>query len=516
MFLLAFDVQAAFSSRQTSLHSNINSPIPGEFIVVLNSPSEQALYESSAPLPYSSAFTIGKTFQAYLYKNVNASTLAVLRKHPYVDYAESNGMVHATDVQKSPPSWGLKRVSQRTLPFADEYIYPSSAGEGARVYIVDTGIYLQHQDFGGRAELGVTINTDGGDADCNGHGTHVAGTVGGTQYGVAKLATLVHVKVLDCGGSGAFSDVIEGIDWAVKDNAARSSKITTGVINLSLGGYTSQALNDAVDAAFDEGILSVVAAGNNNFADACIFSPGSASTAFTVAAAEIDDKPARFTNLGPCVNLWAPGVSINSCWIGSDTASRTMSGTSMSAPHVAGVAALLLAESDSAISPSEVATEITELTTPDQIDYRRKAWEQTFANESRISRSSFPNKACKDDNDCSRSQKCCAYPEPGQCISSTNTCCGNVVGGCWLSSTCCPGQFGDPHCTPPSSVCCGDFTCGRNVHICCKSEKGDRCCGSIETCEPLDGHCSNPWLEQTPNLNLFNGLDVVNNTFISS
>eukprot|EP00463_Aulacantha_scolymantha_P002745 TRINITY_DN3481_c0_g1_i1.p1 TRINITY_DN3481_c0_g1~~TRINITY_DN3481_c0_g1_i1.p1 ORF type:complete len:358 (+),score=77.68 TRINITY_DN3481_c0_g1_i1:348-1421(+) len=345
-------------------------------------------------------------------------------------------MVYATDVQKSPPSWGLKRVSKRTLPLNDEYIYPSSAGKGARVYIVDTGIYREHEDFGGRAELGVTINTDGGDADCNGHGTHVAGTVGGTQYGLAKLATLIHVKVLGCGGSGTLADVVGGIDWVVKDNAGRSGTIKTGVINLSLGGGLNQAVNDAINAAFSEGILSVCAGGNDNGGDACTKSPAGAANAFTVAAADINDKPASFSNLGRCINLWAPGVSIVSAYIGSPTATRTLSGTSMAAPHVAGVAALLLAKTNSGFSPSELVSSITELTTPDQIDYGKNFWEQQFVNKSQIFSPSFL-KACQSDDDCRLTEKCCR--DSGLCIGSTRTCCGNVVGGCFGSRECCLG-----------------------------------------------------------------------------
>jgi len=479
MVMLLVPVQAALSSGPL----NNTSPIPGEFIVVLTSPDQRPVYESSVPLPYFSSFSIGKTFQAYLYKNVNESGLTVLRKNPSVAYVEANGILRIMDVQKSPPSWGLKRVSQRTLPMDDEYVYPSSAGEGARVYIVDTGIYRSHQDFGGRAEFGVTTNPDGGDEDCNGHGTHVAGTVGGTQYGVAKKSTLIHVKVLGCGGSGSFAQVIEGIDWSVKDNAGRGTKITTGVINLSLGGGSTQSVNDAVDAAYAGGVLSAVAAGNDNFADACTKSPAGADKAYTVAAADISDGPASFTNLGSCVQIWAPGVSITSAWIGSPTASRSLSGTSMAAPHVAGVAALFLAEGE-ILSPSQVADQLTQLATPDQIIYPSKS----YTNDSMIPSINPSKRQCETDRDCRVTEVCC----PGQfgggfCRRSTNTCCGDE--SCSLFATCCSDVLGD--------FCCAGF----NMN-CCPNVRS-LCCPTGWTCN-ADMTCSNPFFSLTPNLNLFN------------
>jgi len=503
--LLASVTQAVFLPREESPpYSSIDSPIPGEFIVVLTSPSERALYESSVSLLYSSIFTIGKTFQAYLYKNVNESTLIALRKNPSVAYVESNGRLYAMDIQKSPPSWGLKRVSKRFLPFEDQYEYPSSSGKDSRVYIVDTGIYLEHQDFGGRAKFGVTINTDGGDADCNGHGTHVSGTVGGTSYGLAKLATLVHVKVLGCGGSGAFSEVIGGIDWAVKDNAAQGGG-KTGVINLSLGGSASQSVNDAVDAAFAGGILSCIAAGNDNFADACTKSPASASRAFTVAAADINDKPASFTNLGKCVNLWAPGVNINSAWIGSPDATRSLSGTSMAAPHVAGVAALILAESEP-LTPGEVAELITKITTPDQIDYDVSVVTGSFANGSVIrSKNHNSFRACQSDADCARSTPQCCLSS-GECIRRSNTCCGTVSGGCSLTSTCC-SDAKVPYCARLLETCCGEGPACKSGTSCCEKYEGT-CCPAGFICNP-DNTCYNPFFDVTPNLNLFNRVDTL-------
>lgn len=346
--------------------SPVPEAIPGEYIAVLKSASKRASFEKEITLKASKSFNIGD-FQAYLYTNVSDSLLSDLRGHPSVKYVEGNGILHAIqgqDTQPNPPSWGLPRVSQRNLPTQNVYTYPSSAGEGVRVYVVDTGIYLEHNDLP-NSVFGVTTNNNGGDEDCNGHGTHVAGTVGGTSYGVAKKATLVHVKVLGCSGSGSFAQVIAGIDWSVTDLASGGG-LSTGVINLSLGGGSSQSVNDAVDAATAGGIISSVAAGNDYGRDACLVSPAGAPTAYTVAAGDSSDRPASFTNLGPCVNIWAPGVSITSAYIGSPTASRSLSGTSMSAPHVAGVAALILGENNG-LTPHQVMTELTNTATPNVI-----------------------------------------------------------------------------------------------------------------------------------------------------
>jgi len=347
--------------------SPVPEAAPGEYIVVLKSALKRRSFEADWHKADKS-FNIGD-FQAYLYTNISDSTLVDLQNHPSVDYVEGNGQLHAIqgqDTQPNPPSWGLNRVSQRNLPLDPVYTYPSSAGEGVRIYVVDTGIYLAHNDFGGRAVFGVTTNSNGGDDDCNGHGTHCAGTAGGTSYGVAKKATLVHVKVLGCAGSGSFAQVIEGIDWSVRDNAQQGG-LTTGVINLSLGGGSSAAVNAAVDAATAGGIACSVAAGNDYGRDACLVSPAGADTAYTVAAADSSDRPASFTNLGPCVNIWAPGVSITSAYIGSPTASRSLSGTSMSAPHVAGALALVLAESTEQLSPQQAMDALTGQGTPNVI-----------------------------------------------------------------------------------------------------------------------------------------------------
>jgi subtilisin family serine protease len=217
------------------------------------------------------------------------------------------------------------------------YNYSSSAGRGVTAYIIDTGIQTDNVDFGSRASFGANF-VDRTNTDCNGHGTHVAGTVAGTKYGVAKLATLVGVKVLNCHGSGTTAGVIQGMNWVTEHHVADKS-----VANMSLGGGTSTAMNDAANHMVGSGVFLSAAAGNNN-SNACHFSPASAPAAFTVAASDNNDRKASFSNYGPCVDAYAPGVAITSDWIGSRTASNTISGTSMAAPHLAGVAALYLAE----------------------------------------------------------------------------------------------------------------------------------------------------------------------------
>jgi len=240
-------------------------------------------------------------------------------------------------------TWGLDRISERAIQLDGRYDY-STEGAGVDVYIVDTGIYLQNVEFEGRAKWGKTFTIDG-DTDCNGHGTHVAGTVGGKLYGVAKKVTLIAVKVLGCDGSGSWTGVIQGIAWVV--NAAAASKKPSAA-NLSIGGPKNADVDAAVANAVKAGVTMVVAAGNEN-SDACSFSPAAAKTAITVGATGIADigneqldSRSYFSNYGTCLDIFAPGSLITSAWIGSKTAVNTISGTSMASPHVCGAAALVL------------------------------------------------------------------------------------------------------------------------------------------------------------------------------
>lgn len=276
-----------------------------------------------------------------------------LSRNPNVAYIEADQEVSLVATQ-SPATWGLDRVDQRNLPLNNSYTF-NFTGTGGDVYIIDTGIRATHADFGGRVVSAFTAINDGnGTNDCNGHGTHVAGTAGSLTYGVAKNTTLHAVRVLGCTGSGSNSGVIAGVDF-VANQAASSSK--TVVANMSLGGGASSALDSAVDNATAAGTIVVVAAGNDN-ANACNSSPARAATAYTVGSTTSTDARSSFSNFGSCVNIFAPGSSITSTWNTSNTATNTISGTSMASPHVAGAAALLIEEFP-ALTAQQVASMLT-------------------------------------------------------------------------------------------------------------------------------------------------------------
>lgn len=285
---------------------------------------------------------------------------------PGVAAVEPDGVVRAVATQSPVPSWGVDRIDQHALPLSGSFTY-TSTGAGVTAYIVDTGIRLDHQDFGGRAATGFDAVTSGGSAsDCNGHGTHVAGTVGGTQYGVAKAVDLLAVRVLGCAGSGSTSGVIAGVDWVARDHQAGEP----AVANMSLGGGASTALDTAVKGAIADGVSFAVAAGNSGglvgeltgAADACNGSPSRVPEALTVGATDASDNKASYSSRGRCLDLFAPGSSITSAWYTSRTASNTISGTSMAAPHVAGVAAQYLQTAPSA-SPSTVSSQLVSTST---------------------------------------------------------------------------------------------------------------------------------------------------------
>lgn len=293
---------------------------------------------------------------------------AALARLPLVKLVEQDQIVTATATQTGA-TWGLDRIDQHNLPLSNTYIYPDQSGQGVNVYIVDTGLNATHQDFAGRVGTGRNFapNTNGSilctllglgcptpvatnTNDCNGHGTHVAGSAAGTTYGVAKRATVIPVRVLGCNGSGSNSGVIAGVDWVA------ANRVLPAVANMSLGGGNSDALDQAVKNAIAQGVTFVVAAGNDN-ANACTGSPNRVPEAITVGATTRTDARSSFSNFGACVDVFAPGTDITSAWYTSNTATSTISGTSMASPHVAGAAALVLG-ANNGLSPSAVTDAI--------------------------------------------------------------------------------------------------------------------------------------------------------------
>ena len=300
--------------------------VPGQYIVTLKPGVEQQVMFDQTPdiRPMYVYDTVLNGFAARL----DDQQLDELRRDPKVASIEEDQIAKVSEVQDDAP-WGLDRLDQKQLPLDHKYNYTTKA-EKVTAYIIDTGIEPEHDEFGGRAKIG--HDSMGGDGqDCHGHGTHVAGTVGGKTYGLAKGVQLSGVRVLGCDGSGSYSGVIEGIDWVAK-NAAKPA-----VANMSLGGGFSQAVNDASARLVQSGVFMAVAAGNSS-TDACQVSPASTPEVTTVAASDTQDGSAYFTNDGKCVDVYAPGVSIVSAKLGGGE--TAMSGTSMAAPHVAGIAAL--------------------------------------------------------------------------------------------------------------------------------------------------------------------------------
>lgn len=325
-----------------------SGPIPGRYIV---------LFKPGVADPAAEAANLVRGTGAqiqYVYRSavrgfaatLPDSALAGLRNSPLVALVEQDQRVSLSDVENQA-TWGLDRIDQVDRPLDLLYHY-NATGSGVTAFIIDTGIRADHADFGGRVLDGYTVVTDGrGTDDCNGHGTHVSGTVGGSTYGVAKQVALRPVRVLNCQGSGTTSGVIAGIEWVA------ASTLRPAVANMSLGGGKSTSLNAAVAGAVASGVTMVVAAGNSS-ANACNYSPASEPSAVTVGATTSGDAKASYSNWGSCVDIFAPGSSITSDWNTSSTAINTISGTSMASPHVTGVAALV-AQANPGASPAAIA-----------------------------------------------------------------------------------------------------------------------------------------------------------------
>lgn len=340
------------SQGQANKFRPSNRPIPNRYIVVLNDELPGAegrdVADRAREINSGYAGSIDRTYahalKAYS-AEMSADEAERLSADPRVNYVEEDGIVETTDLQTGA-TWGLDRIDQRSLPLNSSYSHNAS-GLGVHAYIIDTGIRASHMDFGGRATADFDAIGDGRNgSDCNGHGTHVAGTVGGAKYGVAKNVTLHAVRVLNCTGSGSISGVIAGIDW-VTANAVRPA-----VVNMSLGGNASDAMDAAVENSIASGITYAVAAGNNDW-DACALSPARAPSAITVGATDQYDIRAYFSNYGSCLDVFAPGVDVISAWFTGDTTAASLSGTSMASPHTAGVAAQYLEQNPFA-TPGQV------------------------------------------------------------------------------------------------------------------------------------------------------------------
>ncbi|MFJ8663396.1 S8 family peptidase [Streptomyces sp. NPDC093795] len=357
--LFAGNLAGAAAPAEGTVHG-LGAPgaVAGSFVVILDASANKA----------DLAKKYGGTLERSYGSEVNgfsASGLSVdeakrLAADPAVGTVVQNKRFSINETQEKPPSWGLDRIDQADTAGDQKYAYPDNGGEGVTAYVIDTGVRISHQDFGGRASHGFdAVDKDNTADDGNGHGTHVAGTIAGTSHGVAKKSKVVAVRVLDDNGSGTTEQVVAGIDWVTQNHSGPS------VANMSLGGGADEALDAAVKRAIASGVTFAVAAGNES-SDAGQGSPSRVPEALTVASSTKDDQQSEFSNFGAVVDLYAPGSEITSAWNDSDTGTKTISGTSMAAPHVAGAAVLHLAANPSA-TPADIATALSGGATADAI-----------------------------------------------------------------------------------------------------------------------------------------------------
>ncbi|MFD3324292.1 S8 family serine peptidase [Streptomyces sp. NPDC058701] len=360
----ALPASAADSGAQGVIeNAGAAGSVPGSYIVTLKDSAARSTADSGKAVAKRYGAKIDRTYSAALngYSvEVSEAQARKLAADPAVQSVVQNRTFTVDATQPNPPSWGLDRIDQRALPLNQSYTYPDKAGEGVTAYVIDTGVRITHQDFGGRASYGYdAIDNDNTAQDGHGHGTHVAGTVGGTAYGVAKKAKIVGVRVLNNQGSGTTAQVVAGIDWVTR-NAVKPA-----VANMSLGGGADSALDTAVRNSIASGIAYAVAAGNET-TDASTKSPARVAEAITVGATTSTDAKASYSNYGSVLDIFAPGSSITSAWATGDTATNSISGTSMASPHVAGAAALYLAQNPGS-TPAQISAGLVAAATPNVV-----------------------------------------------------------------------------------------------------------------------------------------------------
>ncbi|MFD9357663.1 S8 family serine peptidase [Streptomyces sp. NPDC060031] len=359
----ALPASAAAAPQGVIENAGAAGAVSGSYIVTLNDSAARSTADSGKAVAQRYGAKIDRTYSAALngYSvEVSEAQAKKLAADPAVKSVVQNRVFTVDATQPNPPSWGLDRIDQRALPLNQSYAYPDQAGEGVTAYIIDTGVRITHQDLAGRASYGYdAIDNDNTAQDGHGHGTHVAGTVAGSSYGVAKKAKIVGVRVLDNNGSGTTAQVVAGIDWVTQH------AVKPAVANMSLGGGADSALDTAVRNSIASGITYGVAAGNES-TDASTKSPARVAEAITVGATTNTDAKASYSNYGSILDIFAPGSSITSSWGTGDTATNTISGTSMATPHVVGAAALYLSQNP-ASTPAQVRDGLVAAATPNVV-----------------------------------------------------------------------------------------------------------------------------------------------------